>query len=161
MGLEASLGYHSWLFPGLNPGPRGLHLCLRHQSRERCRCQRCRTRRGAAVAKTSAIQRRAQFYVDFLVSANSMGFHADQYSVKSLAEAINFCREGQLSLRKKLSVSRGYRRPAEILRAMNLAGPEFTPGTGSAEPYKISTQYVGFASHPLLVRRSDRRIDFL
>jgi hypothetical protein len=35
-----------------------------------------------------------------------MGFHADQYSVKSLAEAIDFCREGQLSLRKKLSVCR-------------------------------------------------------
>lgn len=60
----------------------------------------------AELAEARQWQRRAQFYVDFLVSENSMGFHADQYSVKSLAEAINFCREGQLSLRKKLSVSR-------------------------------------------------------
>jgi hypothetical protein len=33
-----------------------------------------------------------------------MGFHADQYSVKSLAEAINMCREGQLSLRRKVDL---------------------------------------------------------
>jgi hypothetical protein len=33
-----------------------------------------------------------------------MGFHADQYSVKSMAEAINMCREGQLSLRRKVDV---------------------------------------------------------
>jgi hypothetical protein len=42
--------------------------------------------------------------IDFLVSENSMGFHADQYSVKSRADAINMCREGQLSLRRKLDV---------------------------------------------------------
>jgi nitrite reductase (cytochrome c-552) len=47
-------------------------------------------------------QRKAQFYIDFLVSENSMGFHADQYSVKSMAEAINFCRQGQLALRRKI-----------------------------------------------------------
>jgi hypothetical protein len=29
-----------------------------------------------------------------------MGFHADQYSMKSFAEAINTCRKGQLDLRK-------------------------------------------------------------
>jgi len=45
-------------------------------------------------------QRTCGFYIDFLVSENSMGFHADQYSVKSFAEAINTCRQGQLALRK-------------------------------------------------------------
>lgn len=45
-------------------------------------------------------QRNCGFYIDFLVSENSMGFHADQYSVKSFAEAINTCRQGQLALRK-------------------------------------------------------------
>lgn len=54
----------------------------------------------ADLAEARQWQRKAQFYIDFLVSENSMGFHADQYSVKSLAEAINFCREGQLSLRR-------------------------------------------------------------
>jgi nitrite reductase (cytochrome c-552) len=45
-------------------------------------------------------QRRAQFYIDFVISENSMGFHADQYAVKVLAEAIDEIRKGQLSLRK-------------------------------------------------------------
>jgi len=55
------------------------------------------------LAAARNFQRKAQFYIDFLVSENSMGFHADQYSVKSLAEAINFCRQGQLALRTKLT----------------------------------------------------------
>jgi len=58
----------------------------------------------AELATARNFQRKAQFYIDFLVSENSMGFHADQYSVKSLAEAINFCRQGQLALRTKLSL---------------------------------------------------------
>jgi nitrite reductase (cytochrome c-552) len=43
-------------------------------------------------------QRRAQFYIDFVVSENSMGFHADQYAIKVLAEAIDEIRKGQVSL---------------------------------------------------------------
>ena len=45
-------------------------------------------------------QREGGFSIDFLVSENSMGFHADQYSVTEFAEAINTCREGQLALRR-------------------------------------------------------------
>ncbi len=56
----------------------------------------------AQLAEARDYQRRAQFYIDFLISENSMGFHADQYSVKSLAEAINMIREGQLALRKNV-----------------------------------------------------------
>lgn len=48
-------------------------------------------------------QRSCGFYIDFLVSENSMGFHADQYSVKSFAEAINTCRQGQLALRRDIA----------------------------------------------------------
>ncbi len=55
----------------------------------------------AELAEARNWQRNAQFYIDFLVSENSMGFHADQYSVKSLAEAIDMCRKGQLSLRQR------------------------------------------------------------
>jgi len=54
------------------------------------------------LATARAFQRKAQYYIDFLVSENSMGFHADQYSVKSMAEAINFCRQGQLTLRTRV-----------------------------------------------------------
>jgi formate-dependent nitrite reductase cytochrome c552 subunit len=52
------------------------------------------------LAAARKLQRDGQFMIDFLVSENSMGFHADQYSVKSFAEAINLCREGQLALRR-------------------------------------------------------------
>ncbi|MBZ5645935.1 MAG: ammonia-forming cytochrome c nitrite reductase subunit c552 [Acidobacteriia bacterium] len=55
-------------------------------------------------------QRQAQLYIDFMISENSMGFHADQYSIKSLAEAIDLCRKGQLALgsrRATLLLSRG------------------------------------------------------
>jgi nitrite reductase (cytochrome c-552) len=54
----------------------------------------------AELQKARDSQRRAQFYIDFVISENSMGFHADQYAVKVLAEAIDVIRQGQMSLRK-------------------------------------------------------------
>jgi len=47
-----------------------------------------------------ALQRRAQFRVDFVNAENSMGFHAPQETAKTLAEAIDFARQGQLALIK-------------------------------------------------------------
>ena len=44
-------------------------------------------------------QRQASFYIDFVMSENSMGFHADGECLRVLADAINLCRKGQLSLR--------------------------------------------------------------
>jgi nitrite reductase (cytochrome c-552) len=44
-------------------------------------------------------QRRGQFYVDFVESENSNGFHAPQESVRILGEAIDMFRQGQVSLR--------------------------------------------------------------
>ena len=44
-------------------------------------------------------QRAAQFYTDFVEAENSMGFHADQESVRTLAAAINFARLGEAALR--------------------------------------------------------------
>lgn len=60
----------------------------------------------AQLADARNYQRQAQFYIDFLISENSMGFHASQYSMKSLAEAIDFCRKGQNSLRQLSEVKR-------------------------------------------------------
>jgi nitrite reductase (cytochrome c-552) len=60
----------------------------------------------AELAEARSYQRQAQFYIDFLFSENSMGFHAPQYSMKSLAEAIDFCRKGQNSLRQLRNVKR-------------------------------------------------------
>jgi nitrite reductase (cytochrome c-552) len=53
----------------------------------------------AELGKAREAQRRASFYIDFVMSDNSMGFHAPDEEGRVLAEAINFCREGQLSLR--------------------------------------------------------------
>jgi nitrite reductase (cytochrome c-552) len=44
-------------------------------------------------------QRAAQFYTDFVEAENSMGFHADQESIRILASAINFTRLGEAALR--------------------------------------------------------------
>ncbi len=57
---------------------------------------------GATDAELTAarnFQRKASFYIDFVMSDNSMGFHAPDEEARVLGEAINFCRQGQLSLR--------------------------------------------------------------
>ena len=36
--------------------------------------------------------------IDFVMSENSMGFHAPQEATRILGDAINYCRLGQLSL---------------------------------------------------------------
>jgi nitrite reductase (cytochrome c-552) len=45
-------------------------------------------------------QRKAQWRVDFINAENSMGFHAPQEAARILAEAIDYCRQGQMELRK-------------------------------------------------------------
>lgn len=45
-------------------------------------------------------QRKAQFYIDFVEAENSAGFHAPQEAARILADAIDFCRRGQLALRR-------------------------------------------------------------
>jgi nitrite reductase (cytochrome c-552) len=42
-------------------------------------------------------QRKAPFYIDFVMSENSMGFHADGECLRVLGDVINFCRKGQLA----------------------------------------------------------------
>lgn len=46
-------------------------------------------------------QRKAQFFIDFVESENSNGFHAPQEAVRILGEAIDAARQGQLALRPK------------------------------------------------------------
>lgn len=54
---------------------------------------------GEALAKARDLQKRAQFYLDFVEAENSMGFHADQEAVRILSKSINFSRLGQNALR--------------------------------------------------------------
>jgi nitrite reductase (cytochrome c-552) len=56
-------------------------------------------RPDAALATARALQRRAQFYLDFIEAENSMGFHAPQEAARILGEAIDYARQGQVAVR--------------------------------------------------------------
>jgi nitrite reductase (cytochrome c-552) len=60
---------------------------------------RTKGRTDADLAAARGFQRRAQFYLDFVESENSLGFHAPQETARILGESINFSRKGQISLR--------------------------------------------------------------
>jgi nitrite reductase (cytochrome c-552) len=53
----------------------------------------------AELAPVHALQRRAQFMLDFIEAENSMGFHASQESARILGESANLARQGQILLR--------------------------------------------------------------
>ena len=53
----------------------------------------------AQLAEALALQRKAQWRLDFVAAENSMGFHAPQETARILAEAIDFARQGQLTAR--------------------------------------------------------------
>lgn len=58
--------------------------------------------KGATDAQLKEAQeyhRKGSFMIDFIMSENSMGFHASQESLRILGDAINYCRLGQLSLK--------------------------------------------------------------
>lgn len=52
------------------------------------------------LTKARALQRKAQWRLDFVYAENSMGFHASQEAARILAEAIDYARQGQLVLPK-------------------------------------------------------------
>ncbi len=45
------------------------------------------------------LQRRAQFYLDFVEAENSTGFHAPQEALRILGDSVDYARQGQLVLR--------------------------------------------------------------
>jgi len=48
------------------------------------------------IEKSLELQRKAQWYLDFVSSENSMGFHAPQETARILANAANLARQGQI-----------------------------------------------------------------
>ena len=52
------------------------------------------------LAAAQELQRKAQFWLDFVEAENSTGFHAPQEAARILGEAIDFARQGQLALRE-------------------------------------------------------------
>jgi nitrite reductase (cytochrome c-552) len=59
-----------------------------------------------ALEKARALQRRAQWRLDFVYAENSMGFHASQEAARILAEAIDYARQGQLAMPAAASTPR-------------------------------------------------------
>jgi nitrite reductase (cytochrome c-552) len=58
--------------------------------------------RGASPAELApalALQRKAQWRLDFVAAENSMGFHAPPEVARVLAESIDYARQGQLLAR--------------------------------------------------------------
>ncbi len=51
-----------------------------------------------AMKEARALQRRAQWRVDFINAENSMGFHAPQEAARVLGEAIDYARQGQIKI---------------------------------------------------------------
>lgn len=51
----------------------------------------------AQLAQALALQRKAQWRLDYIAAENSMGFHAPQEAAKVLGEAIDYARQGQLA----------------------------------------------------------------
>jgi nitrite reductase (cytochrome c-552) len=49
------------------------------------------------LAPALALQRRAQWRLDFIAAENSMGFHAPQEAARILGEAIDYARQGQVA----------------------------------------------------------------
>jgi nitrite reductase (cytochrome c-552) len=56
-------------------------------------------RTEAELAGAQDLQRKAQFYLDFVEAENSTGFHAPQEAARILGEAIDYARRGQLAVR--------------------------------------------------------------
>ncbi len=56
------------------------------------------------LAKARALQRKAQWRIDYVYAENSMGFHASQEAARILAEAIDYARQGQVEAQSILPV---------------------------------------------------------
>ncbi len=54
------------------------------------------------VEAARKLQRRAQFFLDFVEAENSTGFHAPQEALRILGQSIDHARQGQLALRHPL-----------------------------------------------------------
>jgi nitrite reductase (cytochrome c-552) len=89
------------------------------------------------LAEARRLQKRAQFYVDFIEAENSMGFHADQEAARVLARSIEFSRQGQVALRKT-----GLNLPVPPAPApwpaphADTVSPGVAPGRDAASPAK-------------------------
>ncbi len=74
----------------------------------------------AQLAQARALQRKAQWRLDFVAAENSMGFHAPQEAARLLGESIDYGRQAQLSV-EKLRLGDGEARGGEGWAAVDSA----------------------------------------
>jgi nitrite reductase (cytochrome c-552) len=67
------------------------------------------------LAEPRALQREAQFRIDFVEAENSTGFHAPQEAARIFAEAIDLARRGQLALRGPGDLSAAPAAPSAVV----------------------------------------------
>jgi nitrite reductase (cytochrome c-552) len=103
-------------------------------------------RSDAELESPRYLQRRAQFYLDFVEAENSTGFHASQEATRILGESINYARQGQIALRdpafkptvpvvKIATASPGPNQaPPAAPPTEGAAAPAGAPGSGAAPP---------------------------
>ena len=58
------------------------------------------------IEAAQKLQRRSQFYLDFVEAENSTGFHAPQEALRILGQSIDVARQGQLALRPQPSAGK-------------------------------------------------------
>ncbi len=88
--------------------------------------------RGATADQLTpalALQRRAQWRLDFIAAENSMGFHAPQEAARALGEAIDFARQGQIA-----ALTAGAPLPAGGAAVAPAPAPMGAPGGSAAPP---------------------------
>ncbi len=85
------------------------------------------------LSKAQDYQRRGQFMIDFIMSENSMGFHASAESQRILGDAINLCRLGQLVLHGAPPPSHN---PPNIPNIQPNQGPAAAPNKTAEQPQK-------------------------
>jgi nitrite reductase (cytochrome c-552) len=93
----------------------------------------------AQLAPALAMQRRAQWRLDFIAAENSMGFHAPQEAARILGEAIDYARQGEIAALIATSGSAPAAAPvvpaaAPVVPAAVPAVPAAKQGSASAAP---------------------------
>ncbi|HEU4734572.1 MAG TPA: ammonia-forming cytochrome c nitrite reductase subunit c552 [Kofleriaceae bacterium] len=86
------------------------------------------------LAAALALQRRAQWRLDFIAAENSMGFHAPQEAARVLGEAIDYARQGQIAA---LAATEGPAPP--VATPATAVPPATTPATPPAKPAAPAT----------------------
>ncbi|MDF3068471.1 MAG: nitrite reductase [Polyangiaceae bacterium] len=79
----------------------------------------------AALEPALALQRRAQWRLDYIAAENSMGFHAPQEAARVLGEAADFARQGEIAVLRARAPGLAPAAPP------SRASPPLTPGSGA------------------------------